>query len=362
MMLHTYIYSGTHGQLEPTERRKTFYANVGSLIALSTLLVVTLSNLFTGSEVMRQVVYVQAPFAVLFMMTAWMNHRGWRNTARWNLMLSCHLVVLIPIITPLGNSLLSQIYFLLIAVISVTFFHAKQRLSILFLFSLNMGMFLYVEAGHIPAVAEMGMLDIEDVYALRFGNVVTAIAAYMAYVWMIEVVAEHSERELELQAVTDALTQLPNRRYFDLAFQQEVAKVSRKESVMVLAMLDIDHFKNINDSYGHDVGDQVLRHIALLLRTSTRAGNVIARVGGEEFSVLFPATTLIEAQEAAERIRETIENAAYQYQGESLKLTVSIGLAEVAKNQLAPQSYKLADEALYAAKHMGRNRVVAFEA
>lgn len=362
MMLHTYIYSGTHGHLDPTERRKTFYSNVGSLIALGALLVVTVSNLMVGTDVMRQVVYMQAPFAVCFMLTAWMNHHGWRNAARWNLMLSCHLVVLVTIVTPLGNHLQSQLYFLLIAIIPVTFFHARQKLAILFFFALNMGMFLYVEAGHIPIAAEMAQLDIEDVYTLRFGNVVTAVLAYMSYIWMIEVVAEHSEQELELQTVTDALTQLPNRRYFDLAFQQEVAKESRKESVLVLAMMDIDNFKSINDSYGHDVGDRVLRHIAQSLRFSTRAGNVIARVGGEEFAILFPDTTLAEAQEAAERIREAIENASYQHQGESLKLTVSIGLAEVAKNKFSPQSYKLADEALYAAKHMGRNRVVAFEA
>ncbi|MBA4382032.1 MAG: hypothetical protein C0406_05645 [Sideroxydans sp.] len=361
MILHAYINSGVHAHLDATERRKTFYSNVGSLIAFCTLLVVTFSNLMVGQEVMYRIVYLQAPFAALFLLTAWFNQHGWRNAARWNLMLSCHLVILVPIIEPIGGYLLSQIYFLLIAIIPVTFFHTKQKAAIIFFFCLNMAMFFLVQADYFVVSAEMSNLGSEDVRFLRVGNVITAIVAYMAYVWMIEVVAEHSERELERQTVTDVLTQLPNRRYFDLVFQQEVAKDVRAESGLVLAMLDIDHFKKINDSYGHDVGDQVLKHIAQLLRFSTRAGNVIARVGGEEFAILLPSTTLHDAKEAAERIRQIIENNPYEYEGKELNLTVSVGLSRVRSGDEEAQSYKLADDALYAAKRMGRNRVVVFE-
>lgn len=118
----------------------------------------------------------------------------------------------------------------------------------------------------------------------------------------------------------------------------------------------------MNDNYGHDVGDQVLIHIAELLRRSTRAGNVIARVGGEEFALLLPNTRQSEALEMAERIRINIEGASYFHDGKRIPLTISIGIAEVDCDSPLENSYRLADEALYEAKRNGRNRVEAHTA
>jgi diguanylate cyclase (GGDEF)-like protein len=124
-------------------------------------------------------------------------------------------------------------------------------------------------------------------------------------------------------------------------------------------MIDIDHFKVVNDTYGHDAGDEVLKHISLQLSQTTRQSNVVARIGGEEFAVLLPKTSLPEAVEVAERMRQAVENNRYQLKQQVLNVTISIGVAVVDCELPMAQAYKAADMALYQAKHAGRNRVVA---
>jgi len=126
--------------------------------------------------------------------------------------------------------------------------------------------------------------------------------------------------------------------------------------------VDIDHFKAINDNYGHDTGDSVLQHIAQLLSQATRKSNVIARVGGEEFAVLLPNTSLSGAVDVAERMRQVTQEESFGLKDQQLTITVSIGVVAVNSDLPMTQAYKWADEALYRAKNTGRNRVVASDA
>ena len=163
-------------------------------------------------------------------------------------------------------------------------------------------------------------------------------------------------------AVTDALTGLHNRRYLDghlSALFEEATARSRQLSVLIL---DIDRFKAVNDSHGHDAGDEVLREFAARIRTHTRGIDVVARFGGEEVVVLVPDTPLDAAQAVAERIRERVEGTPFPiHQGtRSVPVTVSIGVAaRQTGDAAASQILKRADLALYRAKAEGRNRVVA---
>jgi two-component system cell cycle response regulator len=169
------------------------------------------------------------------------------------------------------------------------------------------------------------------------------------------------QASLEL-AVTDALTGLHNRRYLDshlAALFDEATLRGRQLSVLVL---DVDHFKAVNDGWGHDAGDEVLREFANRIRANTRGIDVVARFGGEEVVVLMPDTPLDGAQLVAERIRERVECEPFAiYRGtRSLKVTVSIGVAaRQAGDQNAGEILKRADAALYRAKSAGRNRVVS---
>ncbi|MDJ0836881.1 MAG: diguanylate cyclase [Acidobacteriota bacterium] len=157
---------------------------------------------------------------------------------------------------------------------------------------------------------------------------------------------------------TDYLTKLFNRRYFFDSGSRNFNRAVKEGKSIALAMFDIDHFKNINDTYGHDGGDLALVEVASLLKRSFRPGDVVARFGGEEFCVLMLDVTALDAHRKLEQIRKDISNMTLHIDGRDFALTTSVGLATEADETLA-QLIKTADERLYTAKQTGRNRVVA---
>jgi diguanylate cyclase (GGDEF)-like protein len=171
---------------------------------------------------------------------------------------------------------------------------------------------------------------------------------------------------LRLAGLTDGLTGVHNRRYFESRCLEEVQAARRSKLPLVCLLLDVDHFKRINDTHGHPAGDAVLRYVARLIRAQLRGSDVVARYGGEEFVLLLPATPLPAALEIAERIRRVIAAQSMPVQvAEPLRITVSIGAAllqpegEGDAAVLAAALVQRADQALYAAKQGGRNRVLA---
>jgi diguanylate cyclase len=159
----------------------------------------------------------------------------------------------------------------------------------------------------------------------------------------------------ESEARTDSLTDLANRRAFDDEMRRRIAEWERKQAPFTLLILDIDHFKKFNDTHGHQVGDEVLRHVAKMLKQQCRDMDLPCRYGGEEFAVILPATKLAGACISAERIRKAIEDSVTNCEGKSLKVTASLGLAEVVLDDNPSKIIKRADEALYKSKQAGRN-------
>lgn len=167
------------------------------------------------------------------------------------------------------------------------------------------------------------------------------------------------ESELERQAHMDELTNLPNRRYFLERAESELARVHRFGHPLSLVMFDVDHFKRINDTYGHRVGDRVLRRVAETCLTSLRTIDIVGRIGGEEFVVLLPHTGLVQAAEAAERLRVAIAFAQTRLDdGTLVGCTASFGVAAVNSDTHGlDELLSQADSAMYRAKNGGRNRV-----
>ncbi|HQT26726.1 MAG TPA: GGDEF domain-containing protein [Burkholderiales bacterium] len=170
---------------------------------------------------------------------------------------------------------------------------------------------------------------------------------------------EKTDRELEAQAGTDHLTGLSNRRSFYAMAEKLFSLEKRMGNPVSLLLLDIDHFKKINDRYGHDAGDRILVEFAAILRSATRQCDFLVRLGGEEFGVLMPDTPPCSACDAAERIRLAVESCAVEINRELICFTVSIGVygEESASSQNMDHYFRSADAALYRAKELGRNRV-----
>lgn len=170
---------------------------------------------------------------------------------------------------------------------------------------------------------------------------------------------EGMNRNLYEKAVNDKLTGLRNKRYFQEAFEEMFARAARNRSDMSCLFFDLDFFKKVNDTCGHDFGDYVLKSIGEILKTAIRRGDMAARFGGEEFVIVLPGTSLDQAMLVAEKIRALVARYDFNYQGQQRSITVSLGVASLHNNQPESASDLLnaADQALYLAKNSGRNRV-----
>jgi len=166
--------------------------------------------------------------------------------------------------------------------------------------------------------------------------------------------AKENEHNLYMQSIIDPLTQIYNRRYFEDRLQRDIEEYKQANKPLCLMLLDIDYFKKINDTYGHDTGDKILIQFAKKVKSCTKKTDTFARIGGEEFAIILYHTTLDEAKTVAERIRIAIKE---EHWGEVDRITCSIGIALMSEDDTKETLYKKADNALYCAKEEGRDCV-----
>ncbi|MDT8408465.1 MAG: GGDEF domain-containing protein [Wenzhouxiangellaceae bacterium] len=195
------------------------------------------------------------------------------------------------------------------------------------------------------------------------GNISLAAVLILLLAHIYERGRELTERGLQQLAATDTLTQLANRMLLDQTFSTFSKRALSRQRPLTMLLMDLDHFKRINDSYGHSAGDQVLAEFAVLLRQRTRAGDFLCRLGGEEFLVLLPETDAPTAEAVAESIRQRLQDGFVRSRGQKIRLTLSIGLAELDRdgNDL-DTLLRSADRRMYRAKTLGRNQVIAEDA
>ena len=239
---------------------------------------------------------------------------------------------------------------------------AQMRGAVLLTAGLGLQAVLLAVRGALAAlhsIPTQGLLRTDGVQSLTFmAAFVVVILASLGFILMAKDRADASNRYF---ATRDSLTGLFNRRALMLAAHRDVALAARSREPYALMMVDIDHFKAVNDGHGHHAGDQILCHVASLLSTRLRAQDMVGRYGGEEFLVLLPNTAQHAAAELAETLRSAVAQSPCQHESCTITATVSIG---VCGGQLRgaddwERLLRSAEQALYAAKAQGRNRVVA---
>ncbi len=217
--------------------------------------------------------------------------------------------------------------------------------------------------GRLIGCLNMGARDAERFAASKDTYFLERLATTVAV--CVENAINH-ERLANL-GLTDPLTEVNNRRFFDQRLEEEIMRTMRGKAPLACLLIDVDHFKRINDTYGHQAGDSVLRQVAAVLRQHLRGQDVLARYGGEEFVALLSAASLKRAEVIAERIRMALEQRVFPLDsGDTLQITASIGVSVLDPQQrqgefkrLGVELVERTDQALYRAKETGRNRVVA---
>jgi diguanylate cyclase (GGDEF)-like protein len=217
----------------------------------------------------------------------------------------------------------------------------------------------------------LGSINLASADAARFaGGSATDFLERLAAIAALCLQNALSAERLKAAGITDALTGIKNRRYFEARSKEEVAYAVRSKLPLACLFFDIDKFKSMNDSYGHQVGDEVLRYVAKVIQVQLRAGEVLARYGGEEFVVLLPGVSEPKAIATAERIRKIVAAQSIPVDArQSIRLTISCGVSVLAQTDAAPPSAGMhgellatmiarADQGVYLAKDAGRNTVV----
>jgi diguanylate cyclase (GGDEF)-like protein len=198
-----------------------------------------------------------------------------------------------------------------------------------------------------------------DTTVLRDGDQVKVGRTIFKFISSGNIEAAYHD-EIYRMTTVDGLTQVFNRRYFEDAIEREFSRSRRYARPLSLVLIDIDHFKKINDTFGHLAGDAVLRQLGQLVRTKVRRDDTIARVGGEEFGVILPEIDLEGGRVLAEKLRKAVEEAVFRFEATHLPVTISAGVA--AFDPASPEGtdpVKRADDKLYDAKRGGRNRVAS---
>ncbi|WP_372929885.1 sensor domain-containing diguanylate cyclase [Shewanella putrefaciens] len=198
----------------------------------------------------------------------------------------------------------------------------------------------------------------QDLLNTFWGNLALSLIVTMGILFISNMTLGRYQRKLEMMASTDKLTGAANRQVFEEYFRQALDKAKLTQSPISILLLDIDHFKKVNDSYGHGMGDLVLKTMANMLRGLLQPQDILCRWGGEEFLILLPEMDLSRAAEFAEQIRDLISLREIKVNGLHISITASIGVAEHQAQELAEDLIKRADLALYQAKAAGRNQVV----
>jgi diguanylate cyclase (GGDEF)-like protein len=196
-----------------------------------------------------------------------------------------------------------------------------------------------------------------DEHVLRDGDLIKVGRSIFKFLTGGNIEHAYHEEIYRLTTV-DGLTQVYNKRYFMEVLEREISRSHRYTRELSLIMFDIDHFKGVNDTYGHLAGDHVLRHLAAVVSADIRREDIMARYGGEEFAIVLPEIDHYNAMKFAEKIRRLVETTKFEFEDTVIPITISVGVVTSKKDDLqVVELIRIADEQLYQAKESGRNRV-----
>lgn len=338
------------------DRRKIISSNIGALIGTFSVLFYGLIYLATQNSALINAALVSFPFCAIYAAVPWLNRKGYLQWAAWLICFSLIGLVFSIMWVAQGTYLDLHYYFLILGIVPIMFFSLQQWRVLAFMLVLSICLFAYAENFSIDPDPAMYTLPQWLVDTMRAAYKVSSFLTMLFAVWLTEHNASTSEARLEILSATDRLTGVANRLRIDVVLDQEFARSQRGDGCFALILLDIDHFKSVNDTYGHSVGDAVLVAVSALIKKNIRAQDLVGRWGGEEFLIICRDTTINTAQTLAEKLRSALQDHTIAVAGPK---TASFGTTSFRAGDRIADMVNRADAALYRAKDAGRNRVAA---
>lgn len=336
------------------DRRKILNTNIAALIATLSVLFYGLIYLATQNTAMVKAALVSFPFCAVYAAVPWLNRQGYVQRAAWLICFALIGLVFSIMWVAQGTYLELHYYFLLLGLVPSMFFSLQQWRALAFLFVLSICLFVYAEYVRIAPDAAMYALPQWLVSTMRAAYKATTLLTMLFVVLLAEYSASTNETRLETLSTTDRLTGVANRLRLDAALEQEFARRARQNNFFSIILLDVDHFKRVNDTHGHPVGDTVLVEVSTVLRQHVRPYDLVGRWGGEEFLVVCSDTPADAAASVAEKLRAALQAHPIPVAGPQ---TASFGVATYRAGDTIADMLQRADDALYRAKQAGRNRV-----
>ncbi|MDT7517104.1 GGDEF domain-containing protein [Rhodoferax mekongensis] len=356
--LKAWLDVGVSPELSDSQRRRQYIVNATPVIITSAVLLYLLIFWLVGSQALVRTAIYELPVVLVGVLWfRWCQHQN-HPAHYWEACAICQVTVLIGIVSGQGTLINTHFYFLLFSLTAPLIIPITDRTGMSLVCMECMLVYLTLEYFQWPASADIQALSVHEVKILKLSVTTTCCSILFVAFFFSEMIANTLESRMKKLASCDELTGLANRRAFRDAIVRAVSFVRRHKSKLCLAILDVDFFKKVNDTYGHDTGDEVLKLLAKLLQESARTSDLVARYGGEEFIILMPGCDIKGAQEVCERIRALVEQSELKTKSFCLKATISVGVAEFTSNMDENKLLALADSALYLAKERGRNQVV----
>lgn len=348
---------GVGPELSGSARRCQFITNATPALVLLMVMFYFPIFLGMGNWTLAMSCVWQAPIPLIGIAWFRWRQRCGKSPHYWKACVICQATTLVGITGGQGTLLGTHFYFLLFFLTAPLIVPVSDQRGMAITCIVCLAWFTLLHYFPWPAAPQVQALPPLILKALNLTVLLSGSAILFVALLGSELFSDVLENRIQQMAATDLLTGLGNRRRFYSALAQLQARFEREQRPFCLAMLDLDFFKRINDSRGHDVGDEVLRHVSALLRDNVRAEDQVCRIGGEEFAILFADTTATQAFAACEAIRQAIAHSPANAGGQAVSVTASLGVAAWSASHNAQSFLAAADRALYSAKRAGRNRV-----
>ncbi|MDH4450123.1 MAG: GGDEF domain-containing protein [Rhodoferax sp.] len=355
--LTAWVELGVSAEGTDANRRRQYLIHASPWIVLTAVLLYMGIFVLIGSPTLVWTTVYQLP--VVFMGALWIRVRQHQHKPAPYLVtcVICQAAVFTGIFTGQGTLFNTHFYLLAFALTTPLVIPIQGSKGIATVCIQCMVSYVVLEYFQWPAAPEVQTLPPQIIKMLAIFITFSACAMLFVSFYISESFSNELEERLRHMATTDTLTLLANRRTFQQALVSGLHRAQRNQAPLCLAILDVDWFKRVNDTYGHDVGDEVLKHVAQWVQKEARRGDLVARFGGEELVILMHDCTLTDARNACERIRTRLENTPCLTESARVVVTASFGLALWEPAMPERRLLEAADRALYQAKARGRNRI-----